>query len=78
MMFPMLAPVNPYMLCASSPHIQKLDSFLLLEEIKSFVQTGVTGMGLYLERLEQSRQLEHPYGWVVAYIKAGPPDQTTH
>ncbi len=50
----------------------------LMEEIKSFVKTGVTGTGLYLERLEQSRQLEHPYGWVVAYINAGPPNETTY
>lgn len=50
----------------------------LIEEIKSFVRAGVSGVGLSLERVENSRQLDHPYGWVVAFIDAGPPRATTH
>lgn len=45
----------------------------LMEEIKSFVRTGVAGMTVVLDNLQQSRLLEHPYGWVVAFIELHPP-----
>lgn len=50
----------------------------LAEEIKAFVRAGVTGTSLRLDRIEHSRQLENPYGWLVAYIDAGPPRRTTY
>lgn len=48
----------------------------LIEEIKTFVRSGVAGVRLVLDQVQHSRQLEAPYGWVVAYVDAGPPGQT--
>lgn len=45
----------------------------LAEEIKAFVRTGVADMSLKLNSIQHSRQLDHPYGWLVANIDAGPP-----
>lgn len=45
----------------------------LAEEIKSFVRQGVVGMHVALDRVIHSRQLEYPYGWVVAYLDVGRP-----
>ncbi len=50
----------------------------MAEEIKSFVRAGVPGMTLELDSIEQSRLLEHPYGWVVAFIELQPPGANTH
>lgn len=50
----------------------------LIEDIKSWVRAGVDGMSLRLDSVQHSRQLENPYGWIVAYVDAGPPRQTTH
>ena len=50
----------------------------LIEEIKAFVRAGVAGVTLTLDRVDQSRQIEHPYGWVVAHVQAGPPKASTH
>jgi len=50
----------------------------LIEEIKSFLKTGVTGMSLKPERIDQSQQLAAPYGWVVAKLRAEPPQQGTY
>lgn len=50
----------------------------LMEEIKGFVRTGVAGMTLILTDLQQSRMLEHPYGWVVAFLELRPPAANTH
>lgn len=50
----------------------------LIEEIKAFVRSGVTGTSLRLENVIHSRQLERPYGWIVAYIDAGPPRRNTY
>lgn len=50
----------------------------LIEEIKAFVRSGVAGTTLTLDRAEQSRQLEHPYGWVLAFIDAGPTRSTVN
>ncbi len=44
----------------------------LVEDIKAFVRGGVTGMSLRLDNVQHSRQLEHPYGWLVAYVDVGP------
>lgn len=49
----------------------------MMEEIKTFVRNGVPRMTLNLERCQGSRQLDHPYGWFVALIDAGPPVETT-
>lgn len=54
---------------------QELD---LIEELKAFIRAGVPGMSLTLDSVIHSRQLDHPYGWVVAYIDAAPPRQTTY
>lgn len=50
----------------------------LAEDIKAFVRTGVEGVGLELNEVRNSRQQEHPYGWVVAVLAAGPPRANTH
>jgi hypothetical protein len=51
----------------------------MAEEVKAFVRTGaVAGMTMTLERIELSRLLEHPYGWVVAFIDLQPPGANTH
>lgn len=46
----------------------------LAEEIKTFVRSGVSGMTIYLESIEHSRQLDFPYGWLVVYLDVGPPN----
>lgn len=51
----------------------------MAEEVKDFVRSGaVAGMTMALERIELSRLLEHPYGWVVAFIELQPPGANTH
>lgn len=45
----------------------------LAEEIKAWAQTPVPGVGIELVEIITSRQIEHPYGWVVATLEAGPP-----
>jgi len=50
----------------------------LIEEIKAWMRAGVTGMSLHLNNVQHSRQLDNPYGWIVAYVDAGPPSQTTY
>ena len=43
------------------------------KEVKTALRIDVPGLGFTLESFEHSRQLEHPYGWFVATLKAGPP-----
>ena len=62
---------------AMSRAVEKTET-TLAEEIKNFVRTGITGVKMELERLELSRQVDAPFGFVVAYIDAGAPRQTTH
>lgn len=50
----------------------------LMEAIKSFVRTGVAGMTVVLDSVQQSRLLEHPYGWVVAFIELHPPHTSVY
>jgi len=50
----------------------------LAEELKSWVRAGVTGMSLRLDSVQHSRQLDNPYGWIVAYVDAGPTRQTPY
>lgn len=50
----------------------------MIEEIKSFCRAGVTGMTLKPESFSQSQQLAHPYGWVVATLRAGPPQTSIY
>jgi len=47
------------------------------EEVKAFVRAGVTGLSLALIDVQFSRQLDHPYGWIVATVRAGPPESNT-
>jgi len=47
-------------------------------EVKSFVQTGVAGVSLTLDQVQQSRQMAHPYGWALAYLDITPPAAGTH
>lgn len=44
----------------------------LAAEIKTWCRSGVTGLRLRLERIQFSRCASFPYGWVVAYVAAGP------
>lgn len=62
----------------SEPKATEAAELDLIEEIKAFVRVPVPGMSLYLAQAQHSRQLEHPYGWVVANLDAGPPSQNTH
>ena len=50
----------------------------IAEECKAFVRAGVDGIGLGLQSINTSRQLEYPYGFVVARVDAGAPEATTH
>ncbi len=50
----------------------------LSKELKAAIRVGVPGIGFALERIEYSRQLEHPYGWFVAFLNAGPPLETLY
>jgi hypothetical protein len=51
----------------------ELAEMALIEEIKSWVRAGVPGMSFEIESSQHSRQLEHPYGWVVVKLNAIPP-----
>ena len=44
-----------------------------IRELKTALRTGVEGVELQLRRIEHSAQLDHPYGWFVASVDAGPP-----
>jgi hypothetical protein len=50
----------------------------LAEALKAFTRAGVTGFDLILVDLILSRQLEHPYGWGIAYFELRPPRAGTH
>lgn len=50
----------------------------LIEELKAWARAPIAGMSLRLDSVQQSRQLENPYGWLVAYLDIGPPRATTH
>jgi len=50
----------------------------LAEELKTFTKTGAPGLDLVLVDLVLSRQLEHPYGWIVAFFELKPPGANTH
>ncbi|MFW6077416.1 MAG: hypothetical protein ACOC71_06670 [Hyphomicrobiales bacterium] len=43
------------------------------EEVKAFVRAGVAGLSLELVDVQFSRQLDHPYGWIVATVRAVAP-----
>jgi hypothetical protein len=58
---------------ASEPVAIELAEMALIEEIKSWVRAGVSGMSFEIEAAQHSRQLEHPYGWVVVKLNAIPP-----
>lgn len=60
----------------STPDAIEAAELDLIEEIKAFVGQGVTGMHVRLDSVEHSRQLEHPYGWMLANLDLGPPRQT--
>lgn len=49
---------------------------LLSRDIRNLVQRQLRGPSLHLGALEQSAQLEAPYGWVSVSITAGPYDAT--
>lgn len=50
----------------------------MIEEIKTWARGGVPGMGLSIESFQQSRQQSAPYGWIVGYLNAGAPGETTY
>jgi len=58
---------------ASQPQDIEAAELDLIEEIRSWVRSGVPGVGVVLISAEHSRQLEHPYGWVVVYLDTGEP-----
>jgi len=57
----------------TEPLAIELAEMALLEEIKAWLRTGVPGMSFDIDVAQHSRQLEHPYGWVVVKINAIPP-----
>lgn len=59
-----------------TPEAIRNAEFLLMQEFKTFVDTGVPGMGLLLGNVQQSLEKDHPYGWVVATLEAGPTAST--
>lgn len=50
----------------------------LIEEIKAWARNRIAGLSLRLDSVQHSRQLEKPYGWVVAFLDVGPPSANTH
>lgn len=62
----------------SEPQTTEAAELDLIEELKAFARLPMPGMSLYLAQVQHSRQLEHPYGWVVAYLEASAPSQNTH
>lgn len=52
--------------------------FDFIEEFKAFIRSGVSGMSLRLENVQHSRQLDHPFGWFVAIVDAGPPGSNVY
>lgn len=62
----------------SEPQAIEAAELDLIEEIKDFTRIEIPGLSLRLTRTQHSRQVEHPYGWVVAFLEAGPPIQNTH
>lgn len=48
----------------------ELAEMALIEDVKTWLRAGVPGMSFELELSQHSRQLEHPYGWVVMKINA--------
>jgi len=50
----------------------------MIEEIKAWARAGVSGVGLSIESFQQSRQQSAQYGWIVGYLSAGPPGETTY
>lgn len=46
-----------------------------IEDLKTALRAGVTGLSLTLQNIEQSAQLETPYGWFVAGGSAAPPNK---
>lgn len=44
----------------------------LAAAVKTWCRTGVTGLRLRLESIQFSRGLDFPYGWLAAYVAAGP------
>lgn len=48
----------------------------LAEEIKAAARQPLPGIGLDVVDVKLSSQLEHPYGWVLVFVEAGPPKDT--
>lgn len=48
----------------------------LAEDIKAVARLPLRGVGLDVVEVQMSRQIEHPYGWVLVFIEAGPPKDT--
>jgi len=48
----------------------------MAENVKSFIRSGVKGMELYLDDIQNSWQQEFPYGWIIVRLTAGSPGQT--
>jgi len=49
-----------------------------IEELKAALRLGVDGLSFSLKNVEQSAQLDKPYGWFVASVDAGPPLQNSY
>lgn len=50
----------------------------LLAEIKAFCRTPIAGLEVLLQSVELSRQLEAPFGWLVATVEMRPPLASTN
>ncbi|MGR8932210.1 MAG: hypothetical protein ACU836_16390 [Gammaproteobacteria bacterium] len=50
----------------------ELAEMAMMEEIKGWLRAGVPNMRLQLNDIRQSRQLDHPYGWIAAKFTASP------
>jgi hypothetical protein len=49
---------------------------LMIREIRNLIQRQLRGPELQIKQVDQSAQLEVPYGWVSVHIEAGPYDAT--
>jgi len=58
---------------SDKPSDVEKDELDMAENIKTFVRSGVPGMTLFLDSIQNSWQQEAPHGWLVVRLTAAPP-----
>lgn len=63
---------------AGKPQLQDAEA-AFAEEIKGWVKApGIVGFDVQMRDVRFSRQLEHPYGWIIVSLDLGPPRSNIH